>query len=142
MLKFLAQAMTLPNEALEITFTAKGSGLYRLVISPTLGPCPESATPEEMALREALATPLVLEGTAGQIDNALESEIVNLVKVRSPVATSFEKNEAIASQVATRSPEAKADSSSSDSPDSDAQPNAEETEATSIFNQGGDEDEL
>ena len=71
----IATALTGTNKSLNIDVQGVANNQIKVLISANLGPVPADAGPEETKLRVALAKPMLITGTAEQIEDALASRL-------------------------------------------------------------------
>lgn len=71
----LATALSGTNQSLNIDVQGVGNNQMKVLISANLGPIPEGAGAQEIKLRVALAKPMIITGTAEQIESALTSRL-------------------------------------------------------------------
>jgi PRTRC genetic system protein E len=78
----VASVLTAGNNAI-IEVQGLGEGQIKVIYTPNLGPTPDNASIEVVNLRAAIAKPMVIAGTADDI----ESSLVNHIKQKAAVVT-------------------------------------------------------
>lgn len=71
----ISQAVTGANKRINVDIEGLSEGRIKVLLSANLGPTPENACDSEIKLRAAIAMPLLVSGTAEEVEAALYQRV-------------------------------------------------------------------
>ena len=84
MLSLLTAMASNQDEEIIIRLKSTSPGKFRVLITPHLGEAGSNASDSEVALREALALPLVIAGSMRDIEEGIKEHLPALERIRKP----------------------------------------------------------